>query len=401
VELYAATGEDYVKETKETILGSSGHALELKVNHLNDASVDTSNLKIILIEQDSTCYGLLKRVISRRWPNVPLPQAEGPIRDDASNIFLFNKGLDEAIAVLDKIELGNAIYYFDPLRNVQWDIIEAVARKRIKGFCETGTEFLIFLFTSDWFLGRDSLAPLPETTDETKWDKAQKTAVLVADVLFGNTFWRKYVLTSDPMEMRQKQLITFYRFELHRWFRYVLPLPFKSKEKQLFHLILCSNYDAGVKVTKDFYDTMTGNPVYFPGLAPSQQAYARFQNVHRETISKTSKKRPLQWRILWRTIKYHEEGICDYLCRDFRDIEPDSQLIKSAIEWLFDKQYLRELPVVSAWGNQIKQYRLNWKKVKETLNIDPPPELKPVTSEEFVKIQWRKLLDALDSRRGE
>ena len=138
-----------------------------------------------------------------------------------------------------------------------------------------------------------------------------------------------------------------------------------------------------------------------PGRTPSQQAYSSFQKKHSEITSYSGRKRPLQWRILWRTIKYHEEGICDYLCRDFKDIEPDSQLIKPAIEWLFEKAYLQKLPVVSAWGEQIKQYRLNWKTVKKSLNIDPPAELKPVTSEEFVKIQWRKILEAFEARRGE
>lgn len=229
VELYAATGEDYVKETAETILGSSGHALELKVNHLKDVSLDTSKLKIVLIEQNPTCYGLLKKVIARKWPNVSIPQAEGSIRENTSNIFLFNKGLDEAIAPLENIELGNTIYYFDPLRNVEWNAIEGVARKRIKGFCETSTEFLIFLFTSDWFLGRDELAPLPETTGESKWNKSQQDTVLKADALFGIDLWRKYVLTSNTMEERQNHFITFYRFTLHKWFRYVLPLPFTPK----------------------------------------------------------------------------------------------------------------------------------------------------------------------------
>jgi hypothetical protein len=362
--------------------------------------VDTSNLKIDLIEQDPTCYGLLKKVITRRWSNISLAEAEGPIRHNTSNIFLLNKGLDESIASLERIELGNAIYYFDPLRNVEWETIEDVACKRIQSFCETGTEFLIFLFTSDWFLGRDALAPLPETIDETKWDKSQQATVLEADRLFGSKVWRKYVLTSDTMENRQKQLVTFYRFRLHRWFRYVLPLPFRPKEKQLFHLILSSNYEAGVKVTKDFYDTMTGNPLYLPGIAPSQKAYSCFQKNHPELIINLGRKRPVEWKILWRTIKYHEEGICDYGCRDFQDIEQDTQLVKTAIEWLYEKDYLKELPELSAWGGQIKQYRLNWRTVKKSLNIDPPAELKPVTSEEFVKIQWRKVLEAFEARRG-
>lgn len=361
--------------------------------------MDTSNLRIILIEQDRSCFEHLKKVIARRWPSVPINQSEGSIKDNNSSIFLFNKRLDDAIATLDEVGLGNAIYYFDPLRNVEWNTIEAVARKRIKGFCGTGTEFLIFLFTSDWFLGRNSLAPLPETVEEAKWNNSEQKTVLEADALFGTRFWRKYVLISNPVESKQKLFANLYRFRLHRWFRYVLPMPFRPKEKQLFHLILCSNYDAGVKVTKDFYDTMTGNPVYLPGLTPSQQAYTRFMKNHPELTTRMNRKRPLEWRLLWRTIKYHEEGICDHYCRDFHDIEPCGELVKPAIEWLSEKNYLRELPAISAWGKNVKQYKVNWEVVKKTLNIDPPPELKPVTSEEFAKIQWLKLFKELDSKR--
>ena len=61
VELNAATGEDYIKDTSETVLGSAGHALELKVNHLNDPTIDTTNLKVVLIENDPNCYDLLKK----------------------------------------------------------------------------------------------------------------------------------------------------------------------------------------------------------------------------------------------------------------------------------------------------------------------------------------------------
>jgi len=44
VELNAATGEIYIKDTQETVLGSSGHALELKVKK----SPRTDNLTKVL-----------------------------------------------------------------------------------------------------------------------------------------------------------------------------------------------------------------------------------------------------------------------------------------------------------------------------------------------------------------
>ena len=43
VELNAATGEVYIEDTKETLLGSAGHALNLKINHFNDQKLNTEN----------------------------------------------------------------------------------------------------------------------------------------------------------------------------------------------------------------------------------------------------------------------------------------------------------------------------------------------------------------------
>jgi hypothetical protein len=356
-------------------------------------------LKVVLVEENPTCYEMLKKVIQRRWPSVLEVEAEGPINSNHSNVYLLNKGLEDAITAIDRIELGNAIFYFDPLRSVEWKAIEAVASKRITLFNLTGTEFLIFLFTSDWFLGRDKFAPLPETTDESKWSAEQKSTVLKADALFGCQIWRKYVLKKETIENKEKTFLTFYKFCLHKWFRYVLPLPFAPKEKQLFHVILCSNYEAGVKVTKDFYDTMTGNPSYLPGRAPSQQAYAIFKKNHPEITQLKGNKRPLEWQLLWKTIKYHHEGICDRKCKDFRKAEPQTNNIKLALKWLCEKKYLRLLPAISVWNDEM--YMINWKTIKGTLNIDRPPELKPVSSEEFVKIQWRKVLDSLEAIREE
>jgi three-Cys-motif partner protein len=401
VELYAATGEDYIKETGETVLGSSGHALELKVNHLNDPDVDTTNLKVVLIEENPDCFILLKKVIKRRWDGVSVDEAEGALESNSTNIYLLNQNLGEAIATIENIELGNAIYYFDPLRSVEWKTIEDVASKRIKNFCQTGTEFMIFLFTSDWFIGRDELAPLPKTSEETQWSSTEKATVTEADALFGNKEWRRFILNAYPIQTRQKIFVGLYKTRLYKWFRYVLPMPFAPKENELFHLILCSNYEAGVKVTKDFYDSVTGNPVYLPGRLPSTQAYSLFKKAHPEiTKGLKGNRRPLEWRILWKTIKYHEGGVCDYLCRDFADIEPDALKVISAIQWLHRNNYLELLEIENAWNYPIDRYKLNWNTIKEELNVDLPPELKPISPEEFGKLQWRKLLDALELHKG-
>lgn len=402
VELNAATGEDYIKETRETVLGSAGHALELKVNHLNDPTVNTTNLKVILIEDNFECYQHLKQVIRRRWPSIMMDETEGPIESNSSNIYLLNRSLSEAISILENIDLGNAIFYFDPLRSVEWDAIESVAKKRISRFYQTGTEFLIFLFTSDWFLGRDDFSPLPTTPNEMKWNSAEKETVMEADALFGNQEWRRHLLNLNSVQDKQKILVELYKTRLYKWFRYVLPMPFTPKENQLFHLILCSNYEIGIKVTKDFYDSITGNPSYLPGKEFSEQAYMRFKKAHPEITARLRRnRRPVEWRILWKTIKYHEGGVCDYLCRDFAEVESNKAIINSSLKWLHKNNYLELLNIENAWGCSINRYRLNWNTVKKVLDIDPPPELRPISPEEFTKLQWRKLLDSLDLKKGE
>jgi len=164
VELNAATGEIYIDDTGETVLGSAGHALDLKVN-----TPHTEKLKIVLIENNSDCYFHLKKVIKRRWPSVSIENAEGSIQENTSNIYLLNTNLDTALKKISEIELGNTIYFFDPLRSVKWESIEQVASNRMAKYYQTGTEFLIFVFTSDWFLGRDDFVALPDSSKKSIW----------------------------------------------------------------------------------------------------------------------------------------------------------------------------------------------------------------------------------------
>ncbi|GAI94047.1 unnamed protein product, partial [marine sediment metagenome] len=221
-----------IKDTKEIILGSSGHALDLKCSDPN-----TKKLKVVLVEKDGACYSHLKNVIHRRWGNVNIKMAEGPIWFNQSNIYLLNMELDRALNTIEKISLGNALFFFDPLRSVEYQVIEQVAKKRIKTYYKTGTEFIIFIFTSDWFLGRDDFAGLPTTIDKATWSEAEKMTVSDADALFGNTEWRDQILNSHPIDERENCLIELYRNRLHKWFRYILPMPFNPKTKQIFHLI--------------------------------------------------------------------------------------------------------------------------------------------------------------------
>jgi three-Cys-motif partner protein len=378
VELDAATGEMYIKETGETILGSAGHALALKCTDPN-----TKNLKVVLVEKDPACYDHLKRVIAKRWKRVDISMAEGPHRLNSSNVYLMNKTLDSALSDIGKIRTGNSLFFFDPLRGVEYETIEKVARERVNTFYKRGTEFIIFVFTSDWFLGRDDFSSLPRSADARRWTADEHDTVLEADALFGDTDWRDRILNDGPVEQREKGFIGLYKTRLHKWFRYVLPLPFNPKADQLFHLILCSNFDAGVRATRSFYSGKTGNPKYSPD---NRAAFDRFRRLHPGIFAGLkSTRKPAQWRILWKTIVNHEEGLCDSMCSDFEKIQPIPELRQELLEWLQENGYLVKLDVANAWKLPIQQYELNWPTIKERLGVDPPLPLEPLSSKEIAQ----------------
>jgi three-Cys-motif partner protein len=370
--LNAATGEVCVDKSKrEIVLGSAGHALRLKAE-----SSHTENLKVILIEENSDCYEHLRRVIDKRWRSISTEQAEGPITSNASGVYLLNKNLDDALNTIGNLSLGNAIYYFDPLRSVEWNNIEKVAGNRMRQPFQTGTEVIVFLFTSDWFLGRDDFAPLPSRRNS--WAEEEKKTVAEADALFGNEEWQESLLNGKPIEKKQNIMIELYKARLHRWFRYVLTLPFNPKKDELFHLIMCSNYEVGVVATKGFYSSKTGNPKYAPDNA---KAFERFKGIHPGTMRNlTRRKRPLQWLTLWKIVKSHEEGLCDFMCKDFSDLEPSVEGRKLALKWLSDKGYLESIEGENAWGVPLNRYKLNWKIVKKNLRVPHPPSLKPISA---------------------
>lgn len=376
VELNAATGEVYIQDTEETLLGSAGHALELKVN-----SQGTDNLKVVLVEEDSECYAHLKNVIERRWPTISLPEAEGPVDSNSSNIYLLNTTLGEALQAIESLSLGNAIYFFDPLRSVEWTNTEQVARSRIRYFYQTGTEFLIFLFTSDWFLGRKDFEPLPNTSKADEWSEEQRDTVLQGDALFGSEQWRNRILTTDPVQDKERLLVELYKDKLCAWFRYVLPLPFNPKSGQLFHLILCSNYEDGVKATRQEFAKMTGNPKYTPD---NRSAFRRFRVLHPETFrGLKGKQRPCEWKILWSVVTSHEEGRCDCMCRDLCDTAGDSAKTEPVLQWLAEKGYLKSIEDNAAWPmERIKRYSLDWETVREKLGTEAPPLITPLSPEQ-------------------
>jgi three-Cys-motif partner protein len=372
IELDAATGEMYIEDTGKIILGSAGHAMDLKCNDGN-----TRNLKIVLVEKDVQCYSHLKKVISRRWPKVDIAETEGQLRSNRSNIFLVNAELDEAIRAISQLDLGSGLFFFDPLRRVAYEAIDKVAKARIKTYYQTGTEFIIFVFTSDWFLGRDDFAGLPATLDEASWSKAGKNTVGEADTLFGTAEWRTRILNNKPIYEREHDFIELYKINLHKWFRYVLPMPFNPKDKQIFHLILCSNFEVGVRAARGFFCDRAKNLDYKPD---NRKAYFKFGNMHEEIFEGLrGNQRPKQWLILWKTITGHEEGICDYMCRDFKEIEQAEEERIRLLEWLAGKGYMTKCELGNPWNFPITQYRVNWQIVKELLNVEPPAPLEPLS----------------------
>jgi len=240
-----------------------------------------------------------------------------------------------------------------------------------------GTEFIIFTFTSDWFLGRDQFVGLPAKVEESAWSVEQRRAVTEADGLFGNTEWREQVLTNAPIYEREDRLIELYRDRLHKWFRYVLPMPFNPKRNQIFHLILCSNFETGVRATRNFYCDITDNPGYAPD---NNIAFTRFKERHPDTFRGLhGNRRPLQWRMLWRVITEHEEGICDYTCRDFEGIEQDEAIRQTTLEWLESAGYIIQQNSTNAWQLPIQQYRLNWATIRDNLGVEPPTPFEPLS----------------------
>jgi len=329
IDLNAATGKVYVEETGEEIPGSAGHALRLKLE-----TPGTSRLKVILVEQEPECFSRLRNVIRKLWPIFPLSEAEGPIDKNTTRVYLVNKGLDETLNIRETIDtrsrLGLAIFLFDPLRSIAWDTVQKVASRRIPTFYKIGTEFIIFLFTSDFFLGRDEFVPLPDTEDSAKWSSAESDSVSKTDTIFPHKAWRHQLLTNKPVKEKEDRLVSLYKLTLHCWFRYVLPLPFRPKKDQIYHLFFCSNYETGIRATRSFYAKRAMNPRL---TLDNSEAYKRFQKEHPEKAKGLAPpSKPLEFRILWKVVKEHEEGYCDVLCQDLEDSERVLQELR--LTWL-------------------------------------------------------------------
>lgn len=243
-------------------------------------------------------------------------------------------------------------------------------------------EFIVFLFTSDWFRGRGDLAPLPTANRQQYWSEDEKNTVGKVDDLFGHINWRSELLKPKPDKERLQMLAELYKERLHKWFRYVLPFPFEPKTGQTYHLFMCSNYEVGVRITRDFYAKYTGNPRYSPD---NRKAYSKFKALHPEkVIGLKASKRPEEWKMLWKIITTHEDGICDKYCEDLKKVQPYVGLRAQSLEWLKSKGYLKtSKDLTDAWPEGPTLYRLDWAKLEISFGVKPPPQLKPLSPMDF------------------
>lgn len=368
VEMNAATGEIYIEDYQETILGSSGHALKIKGENSS-----ASKLNVVLVEKDDECFKRLQKVIQTRWSDIDY--AFHPLDPERGRVYLF-RDPTQVLDLLDEYNIGNTLFFFDPLLSTPWAKIEQVAKRRIKSYYQTGTEFLLFIFTSDWFNGRGDWHPLPKTDDEAIWNEGERLSVEEGDKLFGGSDWHERLLDSKSVSEKIDMMVELYKTKLHKWFRFVLPLPFIPKTNQLYHIFICSNYAVGTKINRTVYAKFMENEPYNP---ENKQAYNKFLDHHPEK-KMSGTRRSTEWKILWKVIREHEDGICDVECKTLTKIEQNPSYLDRALQWLESKKYIRQIEIFSnVWPNPPILYALNWDIVKQNLKIEPPEKLKPLS----------------------
>jgi len=146
-------------------------------------------------------------------------------------------------------------------------------------------------------------------------------------------------------------------------------------------------------MNRHFYSEITDNPPYSPD---SQEAYKNFITIHPELLKNLSgAKRPLQWKILWRIITQHEDGICDRECRDLKELDNNINVIQKGLDWLCEHTYLELWPRSSHWDLSIPQYLLKWEKSEERLKLTRPAPFQPISQE-----QLHKKLSGVVSKKG-
>ena len=289
IEMNAASGEIFIKETGETILGSAGCALDLK---FSNKYVKNPKLTIILVEKDEKCIEHLINTIKRRFPKAKINDDPSSIEDDINQCVLIRRNVNEALDTINSMDIkGLSIYFFDPLLSIDMAPLRSVYERRIKSPFFPGIEFLIFFFTSDWIYGRENFHRLPNDLNLDTWNREEQQTVDSLNNVLGDNLWLENILTNEEPEVRMRKLINEYQERLFKMFRIVIPMPFAPKNKQTYHLIFCTNYFAGANIITRFYKNATNNE-----WSPDHHIYyKKFQKLHESEISFASgNKRPLE-----------------------------------------------------------------------------------------------------------
>lgn len=379
IDMNAATGEIFIKDTNEIILGSAGCSLDLKFNNWFKENPDIS---LVLVENNKECIIHLKNVIQRRYPQAKIIEnidAKDQFKDDC---ILIKKNIDDAIEDINLMDIrGRSIYFFDPLLSVNMDPLRKVYERRIGNPFQIGTEFIIFFFTSDWFSGREDFVPLPKSDIERDWSEEELNTVNLLDNVLGNNSWHQLILTDEKPIIRMKKLAEEYVVQLFELFRFVIPMPFMPKERQSYHLIFCSNFKAGASIITGFYEKLTNNK-WKPN---NRLTFNRFSKLHRsDIVFLGGNQRPLEWKLLWNFIKNYNNGKFDMLSRDVYQIEENLYNVKKAIEWLEKFGYIKEYSIINYNGRDVGRYELNWNLITERLLLEKPPPFIPLTDKNFI-----------------
>ena len=380
VEMDAGTGELHFKDTGLTSLGSAGHALELRYNSVERY---VEKLNIVLIEEDSKCRKHMDKVIRQRWKAASLTVKSGRfLHSEDGAVSRFESVNDFLAATYDGAGLGISLFYFDPLLSVDWSLIDQIAKARIVTPYKTGTEFLVFFFTSDWITGRKDpyFHSLPKSKDESKWTKAEKESADIADRAFGCRDWTHTLSSRQPKKEMESELVKLYKSKLRKWFRFVEPLPFVPKTGQIYHVFCCSNYDVGMGVVRSIYKKYM-QPY---GLKISNaNAYKQFRKHHIDLASQYSgRNKPPAWRILWHVMRNCPDGLCDGECANLQNIAGGSTELEDTLKWLKANKYLKQIKAEEWPWNSVEfpVFVINWDTVRSKLDIerpDPPIPLEP------------------------
>lgn len=90
----------------------------------------------------------------------------------------------------------------------------------------------------------------------------------------------------------------------------------------------------------------------------------------------------MNWKVLWKIITQHEDGVCDKQCRDLDELDGDIN-IQHSLDWLMAHDYLHLYSSTTHWGEQFPQYVLNWNTLKEKLRVAPAIDFRPISQEKI------------------